>query len=93
MQVKAFKKPIGIEAVQWNGVNRGEIEQFCGHENVEFKVDIMGAEIIALQLIVKTLEGDMVANRGDFIIQGVEGEYYPCREDIFYKAYQITDRK
>ena len=93
MKVKAFKKPIEIEAVQWDGVNRGEIEQFCGHENVEFKVDIMGVEIIALQLIVKTLEGDMVANRGDFIIQGVEGEYYPCREDIFYKTYQITDRK
>ena len=93
MQVKAIKKPIKIEAVQWNGVNRGEIELFCGHDNVEFKVDIMGTEIIALQLIVKTLEGDMVANRGDFIIQGVEGEYYPCREDIFYKAYQITDRK
>ncbi len=93
MQVKAIKKPIEIEAVQWNGVNRGEIELFCGHDNVEFKVDIMGTEIIALQLIVKTLEGDMVANRGDFIIQGVEGEYYPCREDIFYKAYQITDRK
>ena len=93
MQVKAIKKPIEIEAVQWNGVNRGEIELFCGHDNVECKVDIMGTEIIALQLIVKTLEGDMVANRGDFIIQGVEGEYYPCREDIFYKAYQITDRK
>ena len=93
MQVKAIKKPIEIEAVQWNGVNRGEIELFCGHDNVEFKVDIIGTEIIALQLIVKTLEGDMVANRGDFIIQGVEGEYYPCREDIFYKAYQITDRK
>ena len=93
MQVKAIKKPIEIEAVQWNGVNRGEIELFCGHDNVEFKVDIMGTEIIALQLIVKTLEGDMVANRGDFIIQGVEGEYYPCREDIFYEAYQITDRK
>lgn len=93
MKVKAFKKPIEIEAVQWNGVNRGEIEQFCGYENVEFKVDIMGAEIIALQLIVKTLEGDMVVSRGDFIIRGIESEYYPCKEDIFYKTYEITDRK
>lgn len=91
MKVKAFKKPIETEAAQWNGVNRGEIELFCGYDNVEFKVDIMGTEIIALQLIVKTLEGDMVANRGDFIIRGVEGEYYPCREDIFYKTYQITE--
>ena len=33
----------------------------------------------------------MVANRGDFIIRGVEGEYYPCKEDIFMKTYEITE--
>lgn len=34
---KCRKKPMVVEAIQWNGVNRGEIESFCGYENVEFK--------------------------------------------------------
>ena len=36
---KYRKKPIVVEAIQWNGVNRGEVEMFCGHNNVEFKVE------------------------------------------------------
>ena len=38
---KYRKKPIVVEAIQWNGVNRGEVEMFCGHDNVEFKVEIL----------------------------------------------------
>lgn len=88
--IKAIKKPVVIETVQWIGINRSEIEQFCGYQNVEFKVDIIDS-IIGLQLIVKTLEGDMVANRGDYIIKGVKGEFYPCKEDIFKATYDIVE--
>lgn len=87
--IKAVKKPVEIETVQWTGINRSEIEQFCGYQNVEFKVDIIDSTI-GLQLIVKTLEGDMVANRGDYIIKGVKGEFYPCKEDIFKATYDIA---
>ena len=51
---KYRKKPIVVEAIQWNGVNRGEVEMFCGHNNVEFKVEILSGSTLGLQLIIKT---------------------------------------
>ena len=38
---------------------------------------------------IKTLEGDMVITKGDYIIKGVNGEFYPCKPDIFEKTYEI----
>lgn len=43
------------------------------------------------KLIIPTLEGDMVANTGDWIIRGVENELYPCKPDIFQKTYESVD--
>jgi hypothetical protein len=86
---KYRKKSIVVEVVQWNGINRGEIEMFCGHDNVEFKVEILSDSTLGLQLIVKTLEGDMVASRGDYIIKGICGEFYSCKEEIFEKTYGL----
>lgn len=40
------------------------------------------------ELIIKTLEGDMKASPGDWIITGVNGEQYPCKPDVFAKTYQ-----
>lgn len=40
---------------------------------------------------IHTLEGDMVGNPGDWLITGVEGEQYPCRNDIFQKTYEPYD--
>lgn len=39
-------------------------------------------------MVIHTLEGDMKASPGDWIITGVEGEQYPCKPDIFEKTYQ-----
>jgi hypothetical protein len=39
-------------------------------------------------LMIKTLEGNHLANIGDFIIKGVHGEFYPCKPDIFEKTYE-----
>ena len=39
-------------------------------------------------VIIKTLEGDMKASVGDYIITGVNGEQYPCKPDIFEKTYE-----
>ena len=40
------------------------------------------------EMLIETLEGTMKANKGDYIIKGVKGELYPCKEDIFYKTYE-----
>ena len=42
-------------------------------------------------LIVETLEGDMRAQIGDWIIKGTKGEYYPCKDDVFRKKYEPVD--
>lgn len=40
-------------------------------------------------VVIATLEGDMTCDTGDFIIRGVNGEYYPCEPDIFEKTYEV----
>ena len=45
------------------------------------------------ELIIHTLEGDMKANVGDYIITGVNGEQYPCKPDIFEKTYEEVEEK
>jgi hypothetical protein len=42
------------------------------------------------EIIIHTLEGDMKANVGDYIITGVNGEQYPCKPDIFEKTYELV---
>ena len=43
------------------------------------------------ELIIKTLEGDMKASVGDWIITGINGEQYPCKPDIFKKTYEPVE--
>lgn len=43
------------------------------------------------ELIISTLEGQMLVNFNDFIIQGVNGELYPCKPDIFEKTYEQVE--
>ena len=45
------------------------------------------------EMIIHTLEGDMKANVGDYIITGVNGEQYPCKPDIFEKTYEEVEEK
>ena len=75
---KYIKNPIPIDALQWNGDNKDEILNFIGES----------AEIRGGSLYIKTLEGNMFAPIGRYIIKGVNGEFYPCREDIFEKTYE-----
>jgi hypothetical protein len=42
------------------------------------------------ELIIKTLEGDMIASKGDWIVTGVDGEQYPVKPDIFKKTYELV---
>ena len=43
------------------------------------------------ELIIHTLEGDMKANPGDWIVTGIKGEQYPCKQEIFEKTYEKID--
>ena len=75
------KKPVEIEAVQWNGHNYLEITQLT---RGEFRA-------INDKLFIETLEGMMCANVGDYIIKGVKGELYPCKPDIFDQTYERVE--
>lgn len=79
---KYVKRPITVEAVQWTGDNRRDIWDFCSlaYFNTDF-------ESGNLKLMIRTLEGVMEASEGDFIIKGIQGEFYPCKPDIFKETY------
>jgi len=80
------KKPISIEAIQWNGSNSHEIESFIGRE-------LWYGDQHSKILAIETLEGTMTALIGDWIICECEGEFYPCKNSIFRKTYEPYDRE
>ena len=98
---KYIKKQVVVEAIQWDGTLEKalEISQIEGLNSViEYyltKTLIIGEstsssantyeEIKSFK--IKTLEGDMNVSKGDYIIKGIKGEFYPCKEDIFKKTY------
>ena len=75
---KYRKKPVIIETIQWIGNNLSEIENFIGRSVKNKETTI----------VIHTLEGDMEASIDDYIIKGVNGEFYPCKPDIFFKTYE-----
>jgi len=80
--MKFRKKPVEIEAIIWNN-NFYEIFDFMDADN---NLGIVGYEGDILQ--VRTLEGIMNAQIGDYIIRCVKGEFYPCKPDIFEMTYE-----
>lgn len=88
--MKYRKKPVVIEAIQWKE-NTTEIIQFCGNKcsyNANDTAWEVGKGIPNEELIIHTLEGDMIASRNDYIIKGIKGEVCPCKPDIFEKTYE-----
>jgi len=84
--MKYRKRQLEIEAVKWNGYNLDEIKRFTGNNaNVEY--DEKDGEVVA-DLFIHTLEGDMHASKGDYIIKGIKGEFYPCKPDVFTQTYE-----
>lgn len=79
--MKYRKKPVVIEAVQWDGENLSEIATLDGAHAYE-------QDFTSNDLVIKTLEGNMTAKPGDWIIKGVKGELYPCKPDIFEQTYE-----
>lgn len=86
--MKYRKKPVAIEAIQWDGFNHVEIQAFCPTAHI---AGHYAPAPLKMQMIIPTLEGDHHASIGDFIIRGVQGEFYPCREDIFRMTYEPAE--
>lgn len=84
--MKYRKKPIEVEAVQWNGHNLKEIFVFT-------KSNKIANDFLENYLEIKTLEGIMKAEIGDWIIKGIKGEFYPCKDDIFKMSYESEDER
>lgn len=94
MIMKAKKKPVVIEFIQYNGnSNKMEIEDWIGKDlRCEIFSDSAyeaGVGAPYFSLFIPTLEGEMRADPHDYIIKGVNGEFYPCKPDIFEKTYDI----
>lgn len=93
---KYRKKPVVIEAKQWKGNNHREMYDFLT-DDVDGYIQASGDNFyidhdkVVGGLVIKTLEGEHIANSGDFIIKGVNGEFYPCKPDIFEKTYEIVN--
>jgi len=84
---KFIKKPVMIEAVKWNGHNYTEILQLTVVDKVSRSISVNPDKT----LIIRTLEGNMTANLGDWIIKGIKNEIYPCKPDIFDATYESAD--
>lgn len=90
---KYKKKPVEIEAIQWTGLNLEEIKLFVGDSLQYDIIDTaweVGKGVPHVNMRIKTLEGVMQADKGDFIIRGIRGEFYPCKPDIFQKTYEVV---
>jgi hypothetical protein len=91
--MKFRKKPVVIEAVQFDGSKKsfdeiwdwmgGDVGPNCGYTGPS-EDDPQGFKIL-------TLEGRVNATLGDWIIKGIKGEFYPCKPDIFAATYEPVD--
>ena len=83
--MKYRKKPVVIEAEQFTGDNNpfGVIE----FHQCTYRMCPLCQGDDELHAYIKTLEGGHIATEGDFIIKGINGEFYPCKPDIFEKTY------
>lgn len=81
--MKFRKKPVLVEAIQYDGTNEEEI--------IKFTNGVARRLATHTPLIkISTLEGDHQARIGDWIIKGVAGEFYPCKPDIFKQTYEVV---
>jgi hypothetical protein len=88
--MKYRKKPVIIEAIQFedNSDRIIEIHEFMGGDTIRVNYEDKNNPYLKIE----TLEGIMKASVGDYIIKGVNGEFYPCKPDIFEKTYErVTD--
>jgi hypothetical protein len=81
------KKPVEIQAMRLLASETGEsarlVAAWCGGS--------VGGTYDDPHVLIDTLEGTMRAAAGDWVIRGVKGEHYPCKDDIFRETYEAVD--
>jgi hypothetical protein len=85
-EIKRYRKrPVVVEAIQWQGPGGGAVDRLeawgCNVQPGEWYPPMF-------ELVIPTPEGDMSCKVGDWIIKGVEGEFYPCKDSIFQMSYE-----
>ena len=89
--MKFRKKPVVVEAVQFLPYRKSYDEIARIAVNGIRTVQILERDDGLPQLFIDTLEGQMEAKIGDWIIKGISGEIYPCKPDIFYATYEAAE--
>lgn len=89
---KFRKKPVVIEAMQFRGPQIDDVDYMVKFDNW---IDANQGERVCRykgsNLYIQTLEGEMEAKPGDWIIKGVAGELYPCDPEIFNATYELVE--
>ena len=78
-------KPVEIEAVKWEATEKS------WQEIKSMGCDPLPGEMGSESFFIETLEGKMRASKGDYIIKGLKGEFYPCKPDIFEIKYELIN--
>lgn len=102
---KYTKRPVTIEAMQWDGSAAGATpiinwildggDRCARYAEPQPETRVKGKivrESVPALIAIDTLEGTMHAIAGDYIIRGVKGEFYPCKPDIFAATYDVPDQ-
>lgn len=83
--MKFRKKPIVIDAIQYTGQSLDELHKFVPAEKISFLLDGYG--------VVATEMSHTEFRYGDWLIKGVNGEYYPYSDDVFKKTYEFVSEE
>lgn len=94
--MKFRKKPVVVEARQLTPETAEGIGQWCGATkctmgSYDSYLWGWGLPIEERSMGIPTLEGERIASMGDWIIQGIQGEFYPCKPDIFEMTYEAAE--
>jgi hypothetical protein len=88
------KKPVEIEAMRLGSENAGAVVQWINGHYVDGDVASMrggpGGGSKGGSVLIRTLEGVMTAAPGDWVIRGVQHEFYPCKAEIFAATYEAV---
>lgn len=96
---KFCKKPVEVEAVQWDGTEEGSAPVIdwitanggtAAFDRIPVAASRYNREF-DLRIYIDTLEGPITASPADWIIRGVQGEFYPCKPDIFEATYEAVE--
>ncbi len=88
MKVALFKKkPVVVEAIQFDGENWAEIQKFASGAPMGSGMEAMFTRDDIRYLRIHTFDGVTEASPGDWIIKGTQGEFYPCKPHVFEDVY------